>query len=137
MQQLCHVLASGAAHPPRLIALIAAQAVPRPKMLPMEKAEPTLPIEKALPTEPAPADSVFVEAKPMLPTTNGQALIAEPAPAGAGYWAQESPEALEPTVPVKESASRCCTFISRQQSPHCCPKSAIGRFRHPARGTSI
>ena len=64
MQQLCYVLASGEAYPPRLIALIAAQAVPRPKMLPMEKAEPTLPIENALPTEPAPADSVLLEQSP-------------------------------------------------------------------------
>ena len=131
MQQLCHVLASGEAHPPRLIALIAAQAEPRPKMLPMEKAEPTLPIENALPTEPAPADSVSVGAKPTLPIKNGHALITEPAPAGAGYWAQDSPDRLEPPVPpvpVKESTSRCCAFILRQRSPHCCPESTIGRY---------
>ena len=43
---------TAAAYPPRLSALRTATAVPRPKMLPMEKAEPTLAMENALPTEP-------------------------------------------------------------------------------------
>ncbi len=111
-------MASGEAHPPRLIALITAQAVPRPKMLPMEKAEPTLPIENALPTEPAPADSVFVGAKPTLPTRNGHALITEPAPAGAGYWAQE---ALEPPVPCKRKRQQVLRLYFETAEPTLLP----------------
>jgi len=63
-KQLLCTQSGRAAHPPKLRALSTATTVPRPKKLPMEKAEPTLPIEKALPTEPGGQPAVVAHAPP-------------------------------------------------------------------------